>query len=92
MVLKIKRMTGTRNWYVIDKIKRVSWGYRPEPHNGEPIPEDYDLVYLSEVPRVQGESRYYAEVCVRFEDDNEQLYAISEGYILNDDGKTIERL
>jgi len=88
MILKIARQKDYdhRPWYLRDKIDRVSWGYRPKE---EFDPEAYCFHAISDDP---GETSY-CECCVRFKGSLEEiLMAFSDGYLLNDDGKTIERL
>lgn len=97
MIIKMKQDGGI--WLMIDGVSMIKHYSQPtgksvlESYNGVMsfVPEDYDLVYFG-VDRHVG---FPTEVFISAEKGNGKsvyIHSQLEVYLMNDDGKTIERL
>ena len=87
MILKVKQPL-TDAWFYYDHVSlfKVRWGVRDEK---DPIIEDQ----IDLLPEERDMGSYVASCVLNFDNGNvlEVVFA-GEGYLLNDEGKTIERL
>jgi len=86
MILKLGQQES-KKWFFYDRIKQVRT-YIGLRSLEEPINDD-EMNLLSESRNPQ----YPISVCeVRFEDNSSKTFYFEVGYLLNNEGKTIERL
>lgn len=95
MILKIARYTGNREWWIIDGIKRISYGYEVYKQNqvrGLPdlLLEDH---WENQINCESGMERSVISGTYLRENGEEVTFEFDTiAYLLNDQGTTIEKL
>jgi len=101
MILKIERYSDEQRWWIFDDIRKISISHWMS-HNGIPeVRKDTDVVIFDVKSSCSCASKsegcsdcvtYYILIC-RLNDDTEFSIAFDTvAYILNDNGKTIEKI
>jgi hypothetical protein len=101
MILKVQRYDEDQEWWILDNIRKISIS-KEFYHSGVPtVPDGMDMYIFDVRPSCDCDNTndhcsdcvgYYILIC-RMEDDSEYAMAFDTlAYLLNDEGKTIEKI
>ena len=104
MILKIERYRDNQKWWIYDDIKKISISDKMHHSKlGIDISDgvDMDAVFLDVMPscecgpndvRCSSCVAYYVLICRRTDGEEFSIAFDTVAYLLNDDGKTIEKI